>query len=1020
MNVASVTTPKWTIGIRPTGEELAAASQGPELSLALLGVPQGFTPIEVEGWLADLKGVATETSRADSRSRAIPALLHHSLTGLLFSQSELWGHAAEPTPCTLAFANPPEGPAFGWVGEARVTIELDGRPLDPQWIRVRDDEGREARAIAFGAGHRVRVIVEWPIQPSAGPSAAIEATWNAPPAVVAHAPATLAAPSVPVLDVPRVSAPPPRESSVAIPQLVRRVAPAEDAAEPTPLSNELDAALFRALPMEQPGLAPPPGDPATAQGIQMVPPADLLSPEVSGEMRDAPGEETLFEHESAHRPHPVQRWLSKLVPWRKKAPEPREDDLRNDEDFIAPTFADPPAPSPAAEAIASLPSSEQTAFELAAEIGRQGMPSWKRDPDAPESDIPTHLPSDVSTLPKLSPKVPSPTSRELGVTHEPVGADTGFAIPRLPEWLSSSGAQDKPAAEIRPLPHVVAPAPPAAPPVERPSAPPIAAMAPPSVPAPPPVAHVAPPAPVVPRPAAAPALPPTLAPAPPARVVTPPPARPVFAPAPRPAAAPVAHPRVPVLDPGPLSGPAPPLELEPTGAVITPVPVITARTPNATEPTERIDAVAPIAAARPAPADDDPFVRPDLGSPRGPRPARLRPTWPAAEELDRARPSLVRRYWPWAAGVVVLVGTVVMLANSGPHQRSPLARVLGAIGMGGATFDVVINSQPPGAWIAVDGKDAAHRTPATLSLPPGEHQVTLSLPDLGAMNVPVRGVKGDRLTIDPSLAGSLEVYATDASVPISVRLDGKPIGYAPAQIPDVPPGLHELTFTGPNMPAWAQTVQVGVRQAAQVIARPMTSPATGVIQVQAMLADEEGSSPLTGAAVYVDGEPRGATPVAVEVARGPHSLRVQWRGLTAPVQVIDLPGGNQRFASFTFGLDDNGPRLALLAPQRSIPVDQAAVVSASITGLSTNDIREAWLHVRSGEGLWRRYEMTTLKGTEGVVLVAVFPPTSFDSDGRTKWYVSATTLQGDEYYSEMQAAQSTRTARPASAAGTAP
>src|SRR5258708_1633281 len=152
LNSASTSKARWAVSARASGEVLTAGIQHAPLELVLLGVPQGFTPGEVEGWLRDLAGVSIETSRGDTRIRAIPALLHHALTGLLFSQAELWGHAGLVSPCAAAFVDAPEGAAFGWVGEARVQILVEDRLYEPQWVRVRDEEGREARAAVLPPG----------------------------------------------------------------------------------------------------------------------------------------------------------------------------------------------------------------------------------------------------------------------------------------------------------------------------------------------------------------------------------------------------------------------------------------------------------------------------------------------------------------------------------------------------------------------------------------------------------------------------------------------------------------------------------------------------------------------------------------------------------------------------------------------------------------------------------------------------------------------------------------------------
>jgi hypothetical protein len=404
-----------------------------------------------------------------------------------------------------------------------------------------------------------------------------------------------------------------------------------------------------------------------------------------------------------------------------------------------------------------------------------------------------------------------------------------------------------------------------------------------------------------------------------------------------------------------------------------------------------------------------------LEPPRAPR----RPWTLEGPETARAEaPPWFRRPAVWAAGVVIVFLTGWLLGGfSGPgtDRGGPVMAALRAIGIGGAHFTVNINSSPGGAQIEIDGKPQATRTPATLELPPGEHTVKLVLQGLGEVTVPAKGRNGERLTLDESLDGSLEIVDADASVPISVSIDGKPSGYAPLRVEKIAPGLHEIQFSGPGMPAWAQTVQVDVRGTAQLVARPMSAPANGIIQVQATLNDERGASPLSGAQVWVDAELKGMTPLSVELPRGPHSLRVVFRGETAPVQVIDLPGGNQRFASFNFGLDLSPATVNLVGNTRTFVAGQPQMVSAQLAGLDGNDVNEEWLHVRTPEGLWRRYAMTLVHGAGSPVVTSVFPDNVFDRAGSVRWYVSATTKQGDEYFSELQTSNLVTAARPAAA-----
>jgi hypothetical protein len=369
-------------------------------------------------------------------------------------------------------------------------------------------------------------------------------------------------------------------------------------------------------------------------------------------------------------------------------------------------------------------------------------------------------------------------------------------------------------------------------------------------------------------------------------------------------------------------------------------------------------------------------------------------------------PPVWKRPWLWIALVAALfVGGFAIGVLQSPESGG-FAGALRTLGLGGARFQLVVQSRPPGAWIAVDGKDLTRRTPATIDLPPGEHEVTLSFVDHGAASFTVRGERGDREQLDAPLWGSLAIYAADATMPVQVSVDGEPRGFAPVSVDSLMPGTHEVRFSGPGMPSWGQTVEIRVRETAEIVARSMTSPATGLLEVRARATGSRGGGDVEGAQVWVDGALQGKTPLSLELPRGPHSIRVAFQGETAPIQIIDLPGGNQRFATFEFGLDLERPSFAPVALPARIPLEQPTVVSAVLRGLEPGELREMWLHVRNGDGTWRRTAMTMLKASEGVVGVGVFPITAFDAKGRSSWYVSAVTTVGDEYYTEISSVES--------------
>ena len=162
MNLAVAPSSHWQISTRLTGEVLTARISAEDVDLVVLGIPSGFTPGEVEGWLRDLLGVARETSRNDAGERPIPGLLHHILTGLLFSHAELWDRSGGTLACSCVFLRTGREVAFGWVGDRDPEVWIRGQRLEVEWVRVRDDEGRESRAFAIDAEHPLELKLIWP------------------------------------------------------------------------------------------------------------------------------------------------------------------------------------------------------------------------------------------------------------------------------------------------------------------------------------------------------------------------------------------------------------------------------------------------------------------------------------------------------------------------------------------------------------------------------------------------------------------------------------------------------------------------------------------------------------------------------------------------------------------------------------------------------------------------------------------------------------------------------------------
>jgi len=663
--------------------------------------------------------------------------------------------------------------------------------------------------------------------------------------------------------------------------------------------------------------------------------------------------------------------------------------------------------------------------------------SPRQDRIIPESTTPPAPPYpvlDVRPIPAAIPPGTPPARGPIQIEREPIGADASFGIPKLPPRTSAVPPPKLVRGAVPPPPSD-APGPATPKPLEA------------DVPEPPAeflerfAASMQLELPAIERPGPGPSAPPEAE------------ARPRISPGPRPASPPplpsaqraaaqAQRPSVPLLPierPGHSPG-TPPDAAEPAAPQawaprrMQPIPPIPADVPDPVTqfvpqpielPTPVLHApteAAPVVVAesempallRELPLGSREDVAPGeipegmlVAQPSTPRPSTWRRNqWPQIDEQEAAVKPVWRQPWAIVTFIVLMLGIGWVVGHSQAPDNdvhaTPMTRLLRTFGLGGARFTANIDTDPPGAWIAIDGKDLGRRTPSTLELLPGEHTLALSMPDLGEVQVPLNGKRGQKLKISEALHGSLDVVASDPALPVQMSLDGAPAGYLPVHIAKLPPGLHELQFSGPRMQPWAQNVNVGIRKNTRLVSKPMLSPATGFVQVLAQMNDENGSAPLPGASVFVDGTLSGTTPTTIELPRGPHSLRVQFEGVTAPIQVIDLPGGNKRFATFQFGLDSDLPPLKLQGPFPNLLSKQPATIVATLDGLEADDVREAWLHLCTPDGLWSRYAMAIAPGDHGTELRVTLPTAGFKADEKATWYLSAATKQGDDFFTDMQ------------------
>jgi hypothetical protein len=1034
MSAAPPSLATWLVSAHPRGEVLTIEERAASLCLWLLGQPEGFSAAEIQGWLHDVAGVAHESASQDTSPQPIPVLLRHALSGLLFSHSEMWGRGEGPATCSVAFTSGADGIGIGWIGSAQVSVLLDNQPCDVRWVLVRDDQGQEARAWSVEAGRDVRITLRWQLRPGDAdsprvlleartrmesaepePAAIVAAPRFVPPASrrnaqapepapVASEPepveitadddvAALTGPSVEALFGAEPQLPPVLPIAPSAPPVMEEIEPADtmslpritetitlDASEEIEVVDARDELLAEALTVDRideiPSAAP---ELSARPAIEPVAPPRPLPP---------PRAHLDLDPDPARPSSGIARWLQKNFSWLR--PRPRDAGIETPpimpepviepaaEQQEMPGIIEPPAAEPLVVAefadllVAPLepPTSARehedevarTAAALAEAIGGwEPAASPARAPARPVEII-----ADPSRIFEILPDriPPTPEPEDLTARAKPAVDPHEIALP-----------EDLPIA----APHQVLPAPT-----------PVTPTAPPRLPS-----FVRPP---VPRPDAE------------SRLELDPHARLDVAP-------PAAPPGTPVFDPHERS-------FEPAENV-----GVTAGIPVAPVVAEEIES--PIAAAGAAPEIElprwteppaetaaqatDPIeeIPSGITGATSRRRTALHPEWPSENDVQSDGPKRTRATWiALGATIAVLFGVGWLLGSQGGRHGAPSTSrgPLAFLGFKGPSFKTDVKSRPDGAWVLVDGNPTRQRTPVTLELPPGRHEITLSFGQWGQAVYPVEGKKRETRRIDGTLWGSLLIGTPELGSVIAVAVDGRPRGFAPLQVDSLAPGPHQVRFSGPGMPSWGQTVEIRVAQKAEVMARTVSSPATGVLQVRANRTEDGESEPLNGARVWIDGALRGNTPLTLELARGPHSVRVEIGDDQPPVQMIDLPGGNQRFATFEMGTGEDHPVVRLDAPPR-IDSDRPAVISATLTEVLPRELREMWLHVQGPDGTWSRYPMSRLEGQLSPVGAVAFPVSQVGPSGRASWYVSAVTTQGDEYFTELQ---SMTEARPAS------
>ena len=189
------------------------------------------------------------------------------------------------------------------------------------------------------------------------------------------------------------------------------------------------------------------------------------------------------------------------------------------------------------------------------------------------------------------------------------------------------------------------------------------------------------------------------------------------------------------------------------------------------------------------------------------------------------------------------------------------------------TIPVNIESTPPGATVYVDSETDANRVGVTplrnVRVPRGNHTLIFKLANYETITQAVyfrRRRETFRVTLNAQSV--IDIQAGNAAATgATVRIDGQTVGTVPHR-QTVQPGRHLVQVGREGYVTFNQWTEA---TGGQVLTLPVileqAAPSTGSLLV---------AGDVSGAAIYIDGTPRGSTPTVIDgLTEGEHTLEVR-------------------------------------------------------------------------------------------------------------------------------------------------
>uniref|UniRef100_A0A7C2GFA1 PEGA domain-containing protein n=1 Tax=Thermus islandicus TaxID=540988 RepID=A0A7C2GFA1_9DEIN len=195
---------------------------------------------------------------------------------------------------------------------------------------------------------------------------------------------------------------------------------------------------------------------------------------------------------------------------------------------------------------------------------------------------------------------------------------------------------------------------------------------------------------------------------------------------------------------------------------------------------------------------------------------------------------------------------------------------------------LVVDSRPSGAEVYLDGR-LQGRTPLSLSVNPGRHEVELRLPGYRSYRVTVNPKPGDRVQIFAQLVaevqeGTLVVDSSPSGA--EVYVDGRLQGRTPLRM-SLEAGRHEVRVAAPGYGEYRAQVEVRPGESVRLTVELVPVRATLELYVNAE------------ARVFLDGQEVGVARggyLRLEAPLGEHELTLVAPGYHTLVQTVRLSG----------------------------------------------------------------------------------------------------------------------------------